>query len=102
MFSFTHKQIWDAVDAIARTNGTTPSGLAKRAGLDPTSLNKSKRGVSPMERERWPSTETLSKILSVAEMTLTDLDNLILALGRGEEIPSRGLESQPPQVNSET
>jgi phage repressor protein C with HTH and peptisase S24 domain len=86
MFSFTHQQIWNAFDAIAKANGTTPSGLARRAGLDATSFNKSKR-VSPSERERWPSTETLSKILFVTGMTLTELDEVIQALERGEAFP---------------
>lgn len=40
----------------------SPSGLAKRAGLDPTAFNKSKR-FSADGRPRWPSTESLSKIL---------------------------------------
>jgi len=94
MFSFTHKQIWDAFDAIAKANGTTPSGLARRAGLDATSFNKSKR-VSPSERERWPSTETLSKILFVTGMTLTDLDDVIQSLERGEDYPIGKPGAQP-------
>ncbi|MGL4443960.1 MAG: helix-turn-helix transcriptional regulator, partial [Alsobacter sp.] len=32
----THGQIWTAIDAIAARYGLTASGLAKRAGLDPT------------------------------------------------------------------
>src|ERR1700758_4069153 len=59
----THNQIWGAIDALAARNGTSPSGLAKLAGLDPTTFNKSKRG-SANGKLRWPSTESLAKILS--------------------------------------
>ncbi|NNF77714.1 MAG: helix-turn-helix transcriptional regulator, partial [Rhizobiales bacterium] len=61
---FSHRQVWDAIDQIAEEHGLTASGLAKRAGLDSTTFNKSKR-VSPDGRERWPSTESISKILRV-------------------------------------
>ena len=40
----THPQIWRAIDALAARNGMSPSGLARLAGLDPTTFNKSKRG----------------------------------------------------------
>lgn len=36
--------------------------MAKRAGLDPASFNKSKR-FGPDGRKRWPSTESVSKVL---------------------------------------
>ena len=41
----THSQIWRAIDALAARHGLSPSGLAKLAGLDPTTFNKSKRGA---------------------------------------------------------
>ena len=40
---FTHKQVWAAIDVIAERYGFSASGLAKKAGLDPTSFNPSKR-----------------------------------------------------------
>ena len=58
----SHKRIWNAIDKIAKESGLTPSGLAKKAGLDPTSFNKSKR-VGSGGKLRWPSTESLYKIL---------------------------------------
>lgn len=58
----THQQIWDAIDALAQQNGLSPSGLAKRAGLDATAFNPSKR-VSKDGRARWPSTESIAKVL---------------------------------------
>ena len=58
----THSAIWDAIDAIAERHGFSASGLARLAGLDATAFNKSKR-VSKDGRERWPSTESIAKIL---------------------------------------
>ncbi|WP_417670615.1 S24 family peptidase [Roseibium sp.] len=58
----SHAQIWAAIDGLAQRNGLSPSGLAKRAGLDPTTFNPSKRFASD-GRPRWPSTESLAKIL---------------------------------------
>jgi phage repressor protein C with HTH and peptisase S24 domain len=58
----SHGAIWDGIDAIAKRHGLSVSGLAKLAGLDATAFNVSKR-VSRDGRERWPSTESLSKIL---------------------------------------
>jgi phage repressor protein C with HTH and peptisase S24 domain len=62
---FTHQEIWQAIDRLAKKVARSPSGLAKRAGLDPTTFNKSKR-VSQGGRPRWPSTESIAKILAAA------------------------------------
>jgi phage repressor protein C with HTH and peptisase S24 domain len=59
----THDQIWTAIDRLAARAGLSPSGLAKRAGLDPTTFNKSKR-ITGDGRERWPSTESVAKALA--------------------------------------
>ena len=58
----SHSAIWDAIDAIAERHGFSASGLARVAGLDATAFNRSKR-VSKDGRERWPSTESIAKIL---------------------------------------
>jgi phage repressor protein C with HTH and peptisase S24 domain len=58
----SHEQIWGAIDRLAERHDLTPSGLARRAGLDPTSFNKSKR-LSADGRLRWPSTESIAKVL---------------------------------------
>lgn len=63
----THEQIWMALDTLAARHGMTPSALARRAGLDPTTFNKSKRHAG--DRPRWPSTESIAKVL---EATGTD------------------------------
>src|ERR1700722_13131414 len=78
----THTQIWDAIDALAARAGTSPSGLAKRAGLDPTTFNKSKR-VTPDQRQRWPSTESVAKCLAATGVTLDQFVGLIAPGPRG-------------------
>src|ERR1700733_4403142 len=65
----THTQIWRAIDALAARHSMSPSGLAKLAGLDPTTFNKSKR-CAANGKLRWPSTESLAKILSATGETL--------------------------------
>ncbi len=84
----THERIWKAVDLLAARNGLSASGLARRAGLDPTSFNKSKR-VSSDGRLRWPSTESIAKIL---ESTSTDLEVFMaLVLADRPPAPTRAI-----------
>ena len=78
----THAQIWEAIDALAARAGTSPSGLAKRAGLDPTTFNKSKR-VTPDQRQRWPSTESVAKCLAATSTTFDQFVALIGGAPRG-------------------
>lgn len=75
----THEQIWTALDRLAARAGLTASALAKRAGLDPTTFNKSKR-ITPEGRERWPSTESVAKSLAA---TSTSIDTFVQLLGDG-------------------
>ncbi len=72
----THDEIWLAIDRLAQAHGYSPSGLAKQAGLDPTSFNKSKR-ISPDGKPRWPSTESISKVLRVTGATMNELIGFI-------------------------
>ncbi|MGF6172877.1 S24 family peptidase [Ensifer sp. 4252] len=65
----SHDTIWHAIDALAERHQLSPSGLARRAGLDPTSFNKSKR-QSADGRERWPSTESIAKVLDATGATI--------------------------------
>src|ERR1700736_4140434 len=61
----THGQIWTALDR-----------LAQRAGLDPTTFNKSKR-ITPDGRERWPSTESVAKALAATNSSIDTFVQLI-------------------------
>lgn len=67
----SHAKLWKALDALAQREGTSPSGLARRAGLDATSFNRSKRfGPGEPPRPRWPSTESLMQVLSATGISL--------------------------------
>jgi phage repressor protein C with HTH and peptisase S24 domain len=80
--ALTHAQIWAAIDALAALAGTSPSGLAKRAGLDPTTFNKSKR-ITADQRQRWPSTESVAKCLTATGVSLDQFVGLIAPGPRG-------------------
>ena len=60
----SHAQVWGAIDALAQKYGMTPSGLARKAGLDATTFNKSKRASSD-GRLRWPSQRGIHGHLTV-------------------------------------
>lgn len=72
----THEQIWSAIDRLAATFGYSPSGLAKQAGLDSTSFNKSKR-IGPDGKPRWPSTESISRVLNATGATMSDFISFV-------------------------
>lgn len=73
---FTHADIWRAIDRLASETGFSASGLAKRAGLDPTTFNKSKRTGSD-GKPRWPSTESIAKVLSVTARTMSEFMSIV-------------------------
>lgn len=72
----THAQIWSAIDRLAARAGLTASGLARRAGLDPTTFNKSKR-ITAAGHARWPSTESIAKGLAATETPIQAFVGLI-------------------------
>lgn len=72
----THKGIWAAVDGLAARHGLSASGLAKKAGLDPTTFNVSKR-ISREGKPRWPSTESVAKILDATGSSLGEFVGLV-------------------------
>jgi phage repressor protein C with HTH and peptisase S24 domain len=82
----THADIWNAVDRLATRAGLSASGLAKRAGLDPTTFNKSKR-VTPEGRPRWPSTESIAKSLQATGVTLDNFVALISDRASAQAVP---------------
>ncbi len=88
----THTQIWRAIDALAARHGMSASGLAKLAGLDPTTFNKSKRGAAN-GKLRWPSTESLAKVLSATGSGLEDFVALVADKGvvRARMVPLIGM-----------
>jgi phage repressor protein C with HTH and peptisase S24 domain len=72
----SHDKVWAAIDALASQNGLSPSGLARLAGLDPTTFNPSKR-VAGDGRPRWPSTESLAKVLAATGEALVSFANRV-------------------------
>jgi phage repressor protein C with HTH and peptisase S24 domain len=60
----------------------SPSGLARRAGLDPTAFNKSKR-VTGEGRPRWPTTESIAKVLEATGASFEDFTQLVTATRAG-------------------
>ena len=80
-----HEDIWRALDTLAAEKGLSPSGLARAAGLDPTAFNRSKRATR--RGLRWPSTESLSRVLSATGASLETFTTLVggaraLTIGR--------------------
>lgn len=71
-----HEDIWRALDTLAAETGLSASGLAKRSGLDPTTFNPSKRR-SPDGRNRWPSSESLAKVLDATGASLETFTALV-------------------------
>jgi phage repressor protein C with HTH and peptisase S24 domain len=88
----THSDIWNAVDRLAARAGLSASGLAKKAGLDPTTFNKSKR-ITPEGRPRWPSTESIAKSLQATSVTVDTFVSLITDRGGAstQSVPLIGL-----------
>jgi len=83
----TLAQVWSAIDRLATRAGLSASGLAKRAGLDPTTFNKSKRFTAEA-RARWPSTESIAKALAA---TATPIDVFVELINAGEGHATRAV-----------
>lgn len=91
--SLTHARLWKAIDGLARREGLSASALARRAGLDATSFNPSKRfGPGDPPRPRWPSTESLTRILEATGVSLGEFADLARdAPERPATVPMLGL-----------
>ena len=87
----THAQVWRGIDRLAQRAGTTPSGLARQAGLDPTTFNPSKRVASSDSKPRWPSTESLAKALEAAKVSFAEFAGLATDSMAGRSVPLIGL-----------
>jgi phage repressor protein C with HTH and peptisase S24 domain len=85
-----HDDIWRALDTLAAEYGLSPSGLAKRSGLDATTFNLSKRRM-PDGRARWPSTESLAKVLDATGATLDAFTALVTG---ARALPAGGRAAQ--------
>jgi phage repressor protein C with HTH and peptisase S24 domain len=72
----SYERVWAAIDRLAQHYNLSASGLARKAGLDATSFNRSKR-ISPEGRQRWPSTESIAKVLAATGASLDEFLRLI-------------------------
>lgn len=87
----SHTDIWSALDRVAQNLSMSPSGLARNAGLDSTTFNKSKR-ITPAGKPRWPSTESLAKVLGTIGMSFEDFARFADRSGaHGPAVPVIGL-----------
>jgi phage repressor protein C with HTH and peptisase S24 domain len=71
-----HEDVWRALDTLAAEHGLSASGLARKAGLDATTFNRSKRRMGD-GRARWPSTESLAKVLTATGSSLETFTALV-------------------------
>ena len=96
MATLSHGEIWRAIDALAARFDMTPSAMARMAGLDPTSFNRSKRGSAEGGgHARWPSTESLAKLLEATGVNFSEFAALTeqapVRAPRGRGAPLIGL-----------
>ena len=91
--TLTHDWIWQAIDRLASSKGLSASALARLANLDPTTFNRSKR-FTPEGRPRWPSTESISKILAATGTSLDEFAALNCV-----EVPSAAAHAAAPAAD---
>ncbi len=85
----SHTQIWSAIDTLADHNDLSVSALARRSGLDPTAFNRSKR-FGTDGRQRWPSTESVARILEATGCSRPDFAALAQSTS-GDSTAARGV-----------
>ena len=71
-----HLVLWNAIDKLAAINNLSCSGLARNSHLDPTTFNRSKR-YDKYGKPRWPSTQSLIKMLNATDTTMNDFAKLL-------------------------
>lgn len=88
----THKDVWTGIEQLAARHGLSASGLARRAGLDPTTFNKSKR-MTGEGKARWPSTESLAKILEATHTSMAEFVTLMHGPNAAAMVPGPRLRA---------
>ena len=92
-----HEDIWRAIDTLAAENGMSASGLAKRSGLDSTTFNRSKR-IMADGRARWPSTESVAKVLESTGASLESFSALVSGARALASGGARGISRRVPLI----
>jgi len=77
----THNQIWTALDRLAARAKLTASGLAKKAGLDPTTFNKVETHHAGRPAA-LASTESVAKALAATNTKVDTFMSLLTDSGK--------------------
>lgn len=93
----SHSRVWTAIDQLAERYGLSTSGLARKSGLDATSFNRSKR-IGPDGRDRWPSTESIAKVLKATGAQLDEFLHLIEPPGGDDALGPTSVSGTPSRV----
>lgn len=93
----TNEKIWKALDRVAREHGLTGGGLARAAALDQTIFNPSKRRAKGTGRPRWPSSETIAKVLNVTGLSMSEFGAIVDAGGDGADGADGSGHGETPQ-----
>jgi phage repressor protein C with HTH and peptisase S24 domain len=91
----TNEKIWMALDRLAREHGLSGGGLARAAELDQTIFNPSKRRVKATGRARWPSSETIAKVLNVTGLSMSQFGAMVDAVGDGDGAAQPATAARP-------
>src|ERR1700751_2385784 len=93
-----HADIWSGIDQLAKRSELSASGLARRAGLDPTTFNKSKR-ITKKGHERWPSMESVAKQIDAAKVTFHTFADFVDGDGatKAQTVPLLGFAEDDAQ-----
>lgn len=89
------EDIWETLDALALERGLTPSGLARAAGLDPTTFNPSRR-CTASEEMRWMALPSLLQALESLKISPALFFRRLEGVGRGvEDVTVRRIRGLP-------
>ncbi len=72
---FSHESVWAAIDALAERHSLSASGLARRAASIPR--RSTNPNAMPPMAARWPSTESLAKVMEATGATFDEFTRLI-------------------------
>lgn len=90
----SHHDIWQAVDRLADLHELSPSALAKKAGLDATTFNKSKRVMND-GKLRWPSTESIMRVLDATKTNWDEFVTLMSEENTTKALPNAHISLLP-------
>lgn len=78
VLNMKQEDVWRGIDYLADEIGVTPSRLARMAGLDQAVFSSARRRKADGSL-RWPSMDSLAKVLRVADISIGDFVNYMHA-----------------------